>query len=185
LGFVFPVSLRQTVLGSLPSTARRCAYSQVIQEHRKMIGLEPGKSTSKTQLQARIQQVHVLWLRNHLQLPPQVRCGLPRRSKRTSSTHFFLAIFDLLAHKKMSLKAGESIATWQIVAAIVLLYLAQLVLKAVYRITLHPLAKFPGPILAALTYKYEFYFDGIKGGQYINKVARLHQIYGTMIVPVA
>lgn len=79
----------------------------------------------------------------------------------------------------MLFKAGESIAAWQIVATIVLLYLAQLVLKAIYRITLHPLAKFPGPILAALTYKYEFYFDGIKGGQYLNEIVRLHQIYGT------
>lgn len=75
-----------------------------------------------------------------------------------------------------------SVAAWQIVAVIVLLYLAQLVLKAVYRITLHPLAKFPGPILAALTYKYEFYFDGIKGGQYLNEIARLHQIYGITVV---
>ena len=79
----------------------------------------------------------------------------------------------------MPSKAGGPIAAWQIAAAIVLLYLAQSVLKAIYRITLHPLAKFPGPILAALSYKYEFYFDGIKGGQYSNEIARLHQIYGT------
>jgi len=78
----------------------------------------------------------------------------------------------------MPSKAGESIAG-RIAAAIALLYLVQLVLKALYRITLHPLAKFPGPILAALTYKYEFYFDGIKGGQYTKEIARLHQIYGT------
>lgn len=75
-----------------------------------------------------------------------------------------------------------SVAAWQIVAVVALLYLAQLVLKAVYRITLHPLAKFPGPILAALTYKYEFYFDGIKGGQFLNEIARLHQIYGITVV---
>ena len=79
----------------------------------------------------------------------------------------------------MSSKVGGSIAAWQIAAAIVLLYLSQLVLKAIYRITFHPLAKFPGPILAALSYKYEFYFDGIKGGQYTKEIARLHQIYGT------
>jgi hypothetical protein len=82
----------------------------------------------------------------------------------------------------MPSKAGESIAAWQIVAVVALLYLAQLVLKAIYRITLHPLAKIPGPTLAALTYKYEFYFDGIKGGQFLNEIARLHQIYGTVAV---
>src|SRR5947208_1781726 len=77
---------------------------------------------------------------------------------------------------RMPSKAGgfRSVTAWQIIAVIILLYLAQLVLKAVYRITLHPLAKFPGPILATLTYKYEFYFDGIKGGQYLNEIARLH-----------
>ena len=85
----------------------------------------------------------------------------------------------LLVSENMPSKAGGSIAAWQIAAVVVLLYLAQLVLKAIYRITLHPLAKFPGPILAALSYKYEFYFDGIKGGQYTNEIARLHQIYGT------
>jgi hypothetical protein len=79
-------------------------------------------------------------------------------------------------------KEGGSITAWQIVVVIALLYLAQLVLKGIYRITLHPLAKFPGPILAALTYKYEFYFDGIKGGQFLDEIARLHQIYGTIVV---
>lgn len=74
---------------------------------------------------------------------------------------------------------GGSITALQIAAVIVLLYAVQLVLKAIYRITLHPLAKFPGPTLAALTYKYEFYFDGIKGGRFTKQIQRLHQIYGT------
>jgi len=79
----------------------------------------------------------------------------------------------------MIFKASESIGAWQILEAIVLLYLVQFVLKAVYRITLHPLAKFPGPILAALTFKYEFYFEGIKGGHFTKQIDRLHEIYGT------
>jgi hypothetical protein len=89
-----------------------------------------------------------------------------------------LPFFVRLVCENMLSKAGGSIAAWHIAAAIALLYLAQLVLKALYRVTLHPLAQFPGPILAALTYKYEFYFDGIKGGQYTKEIARLHQIYG-------
>jgi hypothetical protein len=63
--------------------------------------------------------------------------------------------------------------------ALVLLYIVVYnVLKALYRITFHPLAKFPGPTLAALTYKYEFYYDGIKGGQYTKRIAQLHEQYG-------
>ena len=43
------------------------------------------------------------------------------------------------------------------------LYFAVLVL---YRILLSPIAKFPGPKLAAATYLYEGYYDVVKRGKY-------------------
>jgi hypothetical protein len=60
-------------------------------------------------------------------------------------------------------------------------YVCYQLLKALYRITLHPLAKFPGPKLAALSYKYEFYYDGIKDGSYTGEISRMHDRYGTNI----
>ncbi|KAF2210325.1 hypothetical protein CERZMDRAFT_99390 [Cercospora zeae-maydis SCOH1-5] len=51
----------------------------------------------------------------------------------------------------------------------------------VYRLCLHPLAAYPGPLLAKVTYKYEFYYDGIIGGQYVNRIAELHEQYGPII----
>ncbi|CAG8978255.1 hypothetical protein HYALB_00009152 [Hymenoscyphus albidus] len=39
----------------------------------------------------------------------------------------------------------------------------------------------PGPKLAALTWWYEFYFDGIKGGKYVFKIQELHTQYGPII----
>jgi hypothetical protein len=66
------------------------------------------------------------------------------------------------------------------VAATLDVLLIALVLTAVYRIYLHPLAKFPGPKLAAFTFLYEFYFDGVKQGQYTNEIARMQQKYGTL-----
>ncbi|KAF4312017.1 hypothetical protein GTA08_BOTSDO12161 [Botryosphaeria dothidea] len=63
-------------------------------------------------------------------------------------------------------------------AAAVLLYC---LCGAVYRLYLSPLASFPGPRLAALTPWYEYYYDGIKGGQYTFKLKELHQQYGPII----
>lgn len=49
---------------------------------------------------------------------------------------------------------------------------------AFYRIYLSPLAKFPGPKLAALTYWLEFYHDVTRRGQYTFEIAKLHEKYG-------
>ncbi|CAG8960302.1 hypothetical protein HYFRA_00012376 [Hymenoscyphus fraxineus] len=52
---------------------------------------------------------------------------------------------------------------------------------AFYRIYFHPLAKFPGPKLAAITRYYEGYFDLIQNGQYTFKIKEMHKKYGPII----
>lgn len=61
-----------------------------------------------------------------------------------------------------------------------ILYLCTLYLigLVIYRLVLSPYAAFPGPKLAGLTSWYTFYYDVIKGGQYIYKVQALHERYG-------
>lgn len=49
---------------------------------------------------------------------------------------------------------------------------------AVYRLFLSPLAKFPGPKLAALTRKYESYYEAVQNYEYLWKIKKLHQQYG-------
>ena len=56
-----------------------------------------------------------------------------------------------------------------------LLYLAGLV---VYRLYFSPIAKFPGPKLAAATYLFEGYYDVVKRGKYTFKIRDLHAEYG-------
>ncbi|KAI9767291.1 MAG: hypothetical protein M1839_004535 [Geoglossum umbratile] len=52
---------------------------------------------------------------------------------------------------------------------------------AVYRLYFSPIAKFPGPKLAALTLWYEFYYDVIMRGRYTWKIWELHQEYGPIV----
>ncbi|KAH7028240.1 putative cytochrome P450 [Macrophomina phaseolina] len=52
---------------------------------------------------------------------------------------------------------------------------------ATYRLFLSPAAKFPGPRLAALTRFYEYYYDGVRRGQFVWKVKELHEKYGPVV----
>jgi len=62
-----------------------------------------------------------------------------------------------------------------LILGIVTLWLAYTVF---YRLWFSPLARFPGPRLAALTTWYQFYFDIVKDGRLPWHLAHLHQIYG-------
>lgn len=48
----------------------------------------------------------------------------------------------------------------------------------IYRLCFSPIAGFPGPKLAALTFWYEFYYDVIKGGKYTWEIGNMHEKYG-------
>lgn len=51
-----------------------------------------------------------------------------------------------------------------------------------YRLFFHPLARFPGPRLAAISRWYEGYYDVVLDGQYTTKIAKLHEIYGAALL---
>jgi hypothetical protein len=67
---------------------------------------------------------------------------------------------------------------WNILVATFGGWISYLIVLLVYRLYFHPLAKFPGPRLAAITGGYEFYYDAIKGGMYLKKIEKLHEKYG-------
>ncbi|KAI1405185.1 putative cytochrome P450 [Hypoxylon fuscum] len=52
-----------------------------------------------------------------------------------------------------------------------------------YRLTFHPLARIPGPVLAGATGLYEAYHDCIKegGGRYWVEIEKMHQQYGPIV----
>jgi hypothetical protein len=81
-----------------------------------------------------------------------------------------------------SLPVVRNLSCQQIVA-VIFVYFTSLVF---YRLFLHPLARFPGPKLAAITRYYEGYYDVICGGQYTWKIAEMHKKYGEVLhSPVA
>ncbi|KAK8043849.1 cytochrome p450 domain-containing protein [Apiospora phragmitis] len=68
----------------------------------------------------------------------------------------------------------ESLNRWHVFTLAVLAYYATLVF---YRLFLDPLARFPGPRLAAISRWYETYYDVFLGGKYTFKIAELHKEY--------
>lgn len=69
--------------------------------------------------------------------------------------------------------------SWQSVVGALVVYYVTLVS---YRLFFHPLARFPGPKLAAISRWYEAYYDLIQGGQYGPKIVELHKKYGTILL---
>lgn len=50
----------------------------------------------------------------------------------------------------------------------------------IYRLYFSPLARFPGPKIAASTRWYEFYHDCIRKGRFTYVVQKMHRKYGKM-----
>ena len=63
----------------------------------------------------------------------------------------------------------------------VILLLVYSICKYVYRLTLHPLSKFPGPKRAAVSNLYGGYFDLVTDQSFVEKIRKLHEQYGPIV----
>ena len=55
-----------------------------------------------------------------------------------------------------------------------------IVLKATYNLYFHPLAKFPGPRLAAASSWWEVYVELVRGQPWSLRLVELHEVYGML-----
>ena len=75
-------------------------------------------------------------------------------------------------------RGADSIDIVAVAGWLLVLLVIYLVLLAVYRLYWSPLAKFPGPRLAALSNWYEFYYDVFLQGKFTSHIQDLHKQYG-------
>ena len=64
------------------------------------------------------------------------------------------------------------------VAIITLTLLMYILYGVIWRLYLSPIARFPGPRLAALTFWNETYYDIALGGKFTWKISEYHKNYG-------
>lgn len=75
----------------------------------------------------------------------------------------------------------RTISVWSLLPAVFAgSYLLYCVTLVVYRLYISPLAKFPGPKLAAATQWYETYYEMFYngGGMFTKRIKEMHEQYG-------
>lgn len=72
------------------------------------------------------------------------------------------------------------------VAVCLAIFLGSLVVAQVMkRLYLHPLARYPGPLIAAFTLWYKTYYDIVMDGGWAEHLEHLHSVYGEKISWIA
>ena len=91
-----------------------------------------------------------------------------------------MGFFDSLVQAFVSLDEGQRFS-WALTG--VILAFTGGVYVTLSRLVLHPLAKVPGPKLAALSDWYVAYWNIVKDGQFVHHLADLHSAYGEPFLP--
>ncbi|RYC61314.1 hypothetical protein CHU98_g4892 [Xylaria longipes] len=78
-------------------------------------------------------------------------------------------------------KEGGKISGWKFASTFLICYGLYAGALVIYRLTLHPLAKFPGPFLCRISYLQQCYYEAILGGKFVRRIEEYHRIYGLVV----
>jgi hypothetical protein len=77
--------------------------------------------------------------------------------------------------------ASIGIPLWVVLLGLTLIYFMGI---CIHRLVFSPIAHFPGPKLAAVTFWYDLYYDVVQRGQYFRQIDKMHQQYGFRTPPL-
>lgn len=90
-----------------------------------------------------------------------------------------MASVSSLSNLHLLLLSPDGISLTRAVIAALALCVATYLVTAIYALTLHPLAKYPGPALAAVS-RIPWWIQAIRGNQ-IPWMLKLHEKYGSVV----
>jgi hypothetical protein len=91
-------------------------------------------------------------------------------------SEYFSKLFEGLKQVRL---AGQEALLWKLAATAFVVFLAYGTGVAIYRLTLHPLAQFPGPFLCRISYIQQCYYEAILNGKFLERFPEYHRKYGT------
>jgi hypothetical protein len=83
-----------------------------------------------------------------------------------------------MSHLTKILTDGTTPSPFQAISTFLICIIVNILWRVIYNLYFHPLSKFPGPKIAAITPLYEYYFDLFKHGMYIWEIEKMHAKYG-------
>ena len=114
-------------------------------------------------------------------LSPAVKTSTPDSPLNSSSPSMLLSTWSDSVDMASFLPFASRRATASVLfLSLVPAFIVYVIWIVLYRLYLDPLAKYPGPRLAALTKRWRIYKDCVQKQSFLHEVEKLHNIYGKL-----
>lgn len=80
-------------------------------------------------------------------------------------------------HEYLASQNAQSLL-WIVFCITTTTYLLYSIGHAIYCLTLHPLARFPGPFLCRFSFLQQCYYEAFLNGKFVEMIPEYHRVYG-------